>query len=265
MIDIDFDCYLDTPEGKDPDSFSPTLRASHQFLWSKQLPDGRYFQLDADNKPFLTHNSDIGEFWLKSDAITHTYRGRPTIKPLLPQLPSDLAEYVQNAQWLISECILFPGKRINGQNTINGARGMNTYIDDRFDLTLECIKRHYEEGRSPLSEVLLRYQDFFQLFEDFRGYVEFFLLQDLVNANDTINFYIPFSGFEHKALPRGLDPYVRYLNSMREFGAARAERMKLGVALKVLGKSDKSESSHKLRYNITFQGKHEENWRIVWT
>lgn len=226
MIAVDFDCYLDTPEGKDPDSFSGTLRASHQYLWSKQLPDGRHFPLETQHKPFLTHQSEIGEFWLKSDAITHTYRGRPTIKPLLSQLPVDLAEYVRNAQWLVSECILFPGKRINGQNTINGARGMNVYVDDRFDLTLECIKRHYEGGQSPLSDVLLRYQEFFKLFVDFRGYVEFFLLQDLLNPSGDVKFYIPFEGFDRKALPRGLDSYIAYLNSMREFGSERATRMK---------------------------------------
>ena len=39
-IDINFDVYSDTPEGKDPDSFSPTLRKYHKILWSKSLPNG---------------------------------------------------------------------------------------------------------------------------------------------------------------------------------------------------------------------------------
>lgn len=50
----------------------------------------------------------------------------------------------------------------------------------RFDLTVECIRRHYAAGDSPLAATLARYADFFALFEDFQGYVEYFLLQDLV-------------------------------------------------------------------------------------
>ena len=80
---------------------------------------------------------------------------------------------------------------------INGARGTNSKINDRFDLTLECIRRYYFRKESPLQEVLLRYSDFFELFENFKGYVDFFLLQDLVSNNyETINFYLPFDNFK---------------------------------------------------------------------
>ena len=44
-------------------------------------------------------------------------------------------------------------------------------IRDRFDLTLECIRRHYLDEPSPLSATLARYADFFGLFGDFAGYV----------------------------------------------------------------------------------------------
>lgn len=43
--------------------------------------------------------------------------------------------------------------------TINGARGCHPLIKDRFDLTLECIRRHYLCDTSPLSAVLDRYAD----------------------------------------------------------------------------------------------------------
>ena len=52
-----------------------------------------------------------------------------------------------------------------------------------MDLTLECIRRHYLGQASPLSETLTRYGDFFALFGDFRDYVQFFLVNDLV-TND---------------------------------------------------------------------------------
>ena len=52
-------------------------------------------------------------------------------------------------------------------------------IKDRFDLTVECIRRHYCGKPSPLNDTLARYADFFGLFGGFQGYVEHFLLPGL--------------------------------------------------------------------------------------
>src|SRR5690606_30133904 len=87
---------------------------------------------------------------------------------------------------------IFPNNRIDGKHTINGARGCNGLIDDRFDLTLECIRLCYLGQQSPLYNPLLRYKNFFDLFENFTGYIEFFLLDDLVDENQQIKFYLPF-------------------------------------------------------------------------
>ena len=73
MIDITFDVYSDTPKGRDPDSFSPTLRKYHRALWSKKLPSGKMF-LSDDIPRKLRHNSELGEFIISSDSIGHTYR-----------------------------------------------------------------------------------------------------------------------------------------------------------------------------------------------
>ena len=40
-IDINFDVYSDTPKGKDPDSYSLTLKKYHQIIWSKPLPNNK--------------------------------------------------------------------------------------------------------------------------------------------------------------------------------------------------------------------------------
>ena len=73
--------------------------------------------------------------------------------------------------------------------TINGYRGFNQLIRDRFDLTLECIRLFYLQDKNPLTDVLDRYRDFFNLFTDFKGYVDFFLLQDLVTGDyQSINY-----------------------------------------------------------------------------
>ena len=149
MVDVTFDCRADA-RGPDPDSSSPTLRRYHQFLWSKPLPGGKIFHLDISGpKPFLVHRSELGEFHLTSDSITHRYSARPTTKPLVEQLPNQQRIFVESGAWPVSECIVFPGKRVDGKNTINGERGMKHKIGDRFDLTLECIRRHYQGGTEP--------------------------------------------------------------------------------------------------------------------
>ena len=52
--------------------------------------------------------------------------------------------------------MIFPGNRIGRKMTINGARGFHPRIKDRFDLTVECIRRHYRKENSPLSDTLAR-------------------------------------------------------------------------------------------------------------
>lgn len=45
--------------------------------------------------------------------------------------------------------MVFPSNMVDGKMTINWARGCHTRITDRFDLTVECIRRHYQGGDSP--------------------------------------------------------------------------------------------------------------------
>jgi hypothetical protein len=92
--------------------------------------------------------------------------------------------------------------------TINGARGFLWRIADRMDLTLECIRRHYLGLSSPLGVVLARYSDFFALFEDFSGYVDFFLLQDMITDDHcAVEFFLPFGDFKTPSLPQDVDGF----------------------------------------------------------
>ena len=125
----------------------------------------------------------------------------------------------------IGAYIIFPSYRVDRKNTINGARGMSAKIADRFDLTLECIRRHYAGEESPLSDVFERYGDFFELFVDFKRYVDFFLLQDLVTADYQVNFYLPFDGFERKGVPANPDEYRVLKEATVAFIQARTQRM----------------------------------------
>ena len=79
LIDITFNVFSDTPEGKDPDSFSPTLRRYHHILWNKKLPNGKLFSLDLDTPKLLHHKSELGEFYLSSDQIGNTYSNVGTV------------------------------------------------------------------------------------------------------------------------------------------------------------------------------------------
>jgi hypothetical protein len=122
--------------------------------------------------------------------------------------------------------MVFPGNRVDGKQTINGARGFTRKIADRLDLTLECIRRHYLGRPSPLDHVLARYRDFFALFEDFKGYVEFFILQDLV-AHDygAVKFFMPFEDFNTPSVPKDADTYGEYRRLSIEFIEARNRRI----------------------------------------
>jgi len=79
---------------------------------------------------------------------------------------------------------------------------------------------------SPLSATLARYADFFGLFGDFAGYVDFFLLQDLVKGvASSVKFLTPFEDFVASPLPGTLDAYVGYRQHAIEFIEARNRRV----------------------------------------
>ena len=226
-IDTAFDAYSDTPEGRDPDSHSPTLRLYHQKLWSKPLPDGTPFTLSTDHpKAYLHHASGRGDFFLSSDGIGHTYRYVKAMAPIIEQIPKEELDRFFSIASTVGAYIVFPSQKIDKKNTINGARGMHCKIRDRFDFTLECIRRHYNNEQSPLTETLLRYKNFFVLFGTFKNYLDFFLLQDLVSENgDSIRFFTQFSGFDTSPLPANIEDYLIYKERLIAFIKARNIRM----------------------------------------
>lgn len=226
MIDITFDFYSDTPAGKDPDSYSPTLRKYHQRLWSKNLPNGSIFSLDDNTRSLLHHKSKLGEFFLSSDSIGHTYKYTKSMSQIIKNISSEDINTFYKKCSTIGAYIIFPSKKIDNKMTINGARGINAKIKDRFDLTLECIRRYYIKEQSPLGETLNRYSSFFDLFNNFQGYVDFFLLNDLVNEKySSIKFFIPFESFKKNPLPSDVHEYKLYKKNMTNFISARNQRI----------------------------------------
>lgn len=122
--------------------------------------------------------------------------------------------------------MIWPGNRVDGMMTINGARGFYRRIADRMDLTLECVRRHYLGQHSPLGPVLARYSEFFALFEDFSGFVDFFLLQDLITDDRAaVKFFMPFDDFSSPSVPRDGATYQEYRRRSIEFVHARNRRI----------------------------------------
>ena len=67
---------------------------------------------------------------------------------------------------------------------------------------------------------------FFNLFLDFQGYIDFFLLNDLVDSDHQVKFYLPFDDFKSYAQIRTKMEYLEYKNCVMEFIGARTLRIK---------------------------------------
>lgn len=227
-IDVDF-CFYDDPDFiTDADSDSQILQRWHAVLWSKDLPDGSRIDWEAEpGTTCLTHDSSLRSFRASSDTIASLHeRYVPSLwKGLSPQ---DQERY-RRAFYTIGGFIIFP----RHSNSLNQQRGWDRSISDRFDLTLECIRRHYLGLHpNPLGGVLASDAAFFRLFgvgqAGFAAYVDFFHLQDLV-AGNAIKWFDGSADdtwlFSNIALPSSADAYRRHLDNVLEFVTARNERI----------------------------------------
>jgi hypothetical protein len=217
-IDVDYYFFDDTPEGKDPDTHSPTLRRYHQLLWSKPLPDGRPFELKAGRalEPYLVYESAGTRIRLASDTIAT--RHRKALKHLFSQLSDEVNDAFLRRAYTICGFMIFP----KSTGSMNQNRGTDHRIQDRWDLTLEAIRRYYQGGVSPLTPTIERYATFFNLFGSFEGYVSHFLLQDFVDESGAVKMLLPFDDFGPSPLPADLETYAQYrLNNLELFEARR--------------------------------------------
>ncbi|MFZ5939829.1 MAG: DUF6994 family protein [Bacteroidota bacterium] len=207
-IDIDFDFRQDSICG-DPDKDSQKLYDTHKLLWSKELPGGKFLDMEVNGdrygrlllKSVLCMN-------LSSDRMFPHFDGKYNNK-FEGWLSAIEKEELKQKVRTIGGHIIFPAHKKNGL-TINQARGISRMICDRFDLTLECIRLFYRDKQSPLYSALERYKDFFDLFVDFRGYVDFFILQDFIDEKEHIKFSLPFDNFTRPPLPQTVYEYRQY-------------------------------------------------------
>jgi hypothetical protein len=226
-IDTSFDFRRDS-NGKDPDAFSPTLRRYHRLLWSKQLPIGEKLEIEEINSN-LVYRFNMQTLKFGSDSISNSYIGTKRIARLSNEVPLSEFEEFRDQGSTIGGYIIFPSERERGKMTINGARGFNAKIADRFDLTLECIRLHYQKQQHPLEVTFASAINsfFFSLFIDFKGYVDFFLLQDLVDSNYhgvkfLTNIEKPFIG---PPIPVSATEYQTYKSATLDFVRLRNNRI----------------------------------------
>lgn len=208
---------------RDPDSCSQTMRDYHRLLWSRQLPNGEQMQLeDGLHKFYLRWKV----FYFGSDSITATFRyynNRTLIEKVKEQKP-DYNEFIEDCMhrlYTIGGEMLFPVFNYS----INQARGCHPQIRDRWDLTLECIKLFYEGKDNPLIKSLEKARPFFELFVDFKGFVDFFFLQDCVDNNYNVIFWLNTKFFESNPMPQSVEDYLNFVQQELDFVEQRNQRI----------------------------------------
>ena len=237
-LDVRFDFTSDTPnywEGfwenrnglgtgsADPDTDSPMLRRFHKVLWGRKLPNGRTMKLSDDPLGYLEWEG----MRFSSDSIAVGFRYE-RCRQLIESVESSMTDYhgfvedFMRKAYTIGGSIIFPRHR----NSINQIKGTNRSISDRWDLTLECIRRFYAGEESPISWCLEQDRDFFDLFVDFRGYVDFFFLQDCVTEDySEVILWLGNEPFEEDPLPRSVDAYLSWIGKNLDFVAKRNSRI----------------------------------------
>lgn len=242
-FDPRFDFRTDSGGG-DPDAASPTLRAYHKLLWDKPLPNGTQFTLDyePERSEYLVHDSHLGRFSLASDTCVPGWSNwkRERIADIVREVSREELIDFDTLTYQMGAMLLFPRNgpgEARGQS-MNQERGTNGFIVDRLDLTLECIRLFYQDKAepgsvaiNPLADAINRWSDFFDLFGDFKGYTDFFLLQDLLTADGAaVDLFLPNDGFPWWPFPADVDEYAEYRRRALVFVEARNRRMEDWVA-----------------------------------
>ena len=240
MIDVTFDFTSDSKgywdgflerdilagmSSVDPDKASATLKEYHRLLWSKELPNGDRMELESRKPPYYLTWKD---YCFGSDAIIVSFR-YSRYKHIISQLndmqsdPKQYWEQLIRKAYTIGGAIIFPAHR----SSMNQRRGMSKLVSDRWDLTLECIRRYYSGEESPLDSVIRSDKAFYDLFVDFKGYVDFFLLQDAVSDDySRVEIWEGNGSFEDDGLPKSLKEYLIFIDKEFAFLEKRNKRIK---------------------------------------
>jgi hypothetical protein len=235
IIDVNFnfttDCsywdgYNNGDSDTDPDIMSPTLRLYQQILYSRKTPCGKTIILKQGknvNYDYLVYQDNR----LASDNIINMFEryNLPWSREAQIDNYNDKIKQYKLASYIIGAEILFPKHK----DSINQWRGKNKQIQDRFDLTLECIKRFYDGEQNPLNETLNKDKWFFDLFVNFKGYIDFFFLNDLVSLSyKQIKFFLGNYNdvFIRPPFPQNKHEWQKLYDNQMNFLQQRTNRIK---------------------------------------
>ena len=211
--------------GADPDSKSKTLRKYSQLLWSKPLPNGEVMELEDGRSKFYLRWKD---FYFSNDSITASFRYYRN-RPFLEKVKKVVGNYHQFVESYLHQLYQIGGEVIfpSSVGGIDQTSGFRSDIRDRWDLTLECICRYYRGEDSPLKEVLDKNKSFFDLFVDFKGYIEFFFFQDCVDETySKVNLWLDTPLFINNPIPQTVEQYFDFINKEIVFVEKRNKRIR---------------------------------------
>lgn len=238
-INVNFDFTEDTPNfwngfweranglgagGADPDAKSKTLREYHRLLWSRPLPNGETMELEDGRSRYYLRWKDI---YFGSDSITATFRYYRNVK-LLEEIKEQVGDYHAFVESYLRRLYTIGGTIILPSFVwcLNQARGCNKRICDRWDLTLECIRLFYLGKESPLNSSLEKSRHFFELFVDFKGFVDFFFLQDCVDESyEKVLMWLDTPLFITNPIPADVKTYIAFVQAQLDFVDKRNQRI----------------------------------------
>ena len=189
------------PSECDPDARSPKMKECQNYLYNnRELPNGELF--------FLRQDFKWNDIQFSSDSIIASLRYKK-FYPEIIEIASERKDYRKWVDGFIGEAYTIGGIMLfpvpYKQKTINVARGpSNPTVFERFDLTLECIKGHYDgvetfrNGKDEVLQAVNRNADYFDKFQDFKGYVDFFFLQDIVDNSYNVRRFVDYLGKPNK-------------------------------------------------------------------
>ena len=190
----------------DPDQKSKKLYRLHEFLCNLQglkmsISENNYCELVTDDKKIRLSSDSIMSIYWHWSGKGYPYKN---MQEIIEKISSELQReneynkhdnpikefiksYLQKAN-TIGGFVVFPKHYLP---TVNTERGRSGKIRDRFDLTLECIRRAYQYGDfyceddNPLFGLPEEDKEFFRMFGSFENYIRFFCLDDWVDKKYT--------------------------------------------------------------------------------
>lgn len=215
--------------GSDPDSASMMLRHYHCVLWSRTLPNGEELKLcEGGSKFYLRRVGEPRVMDLGSDSITVSFKWNWDLMQKVQAQIVDYKSFMEDwmhTSYTIGGMMLFPAFWWG----LNQSRGCHLHIKDRWDLTLECIRRYYLGEPNALSKCFERgwNKEFFSWFVDFKGFVDYFLLQDCVTEDySAVKLWHSTSLDDKDPVPNDAKSYLAFMDKQIEFLANRNRRIK---------------------------------------